>query len=113
MLSDYVVEAGVRQFLLKNLTRTPDGFAWKINLPVLANNISNVGLGLNHNYKFDMPSLFVRGGKSDYVLATDINQIHSTFKNSMIKTIENAGHWLHAEQPKEFFDITTHFFNKN
>ncbi len=110
-LAEYVPEMGVRQFLLKNLARTSEGFKWKINLPAIAAQIEEIGLGLNDNYRYDGSSLFIRGGKSDYILDSDANQIHTIFKDTGVKTIPNAGHWLHAEQPDEFFRITMDFLN--
>jgi len=111
LLSNYIPEIGVRQFLLKNLTRNSNGFAWRINLEGIAKNIEEVGKGINQNAHFSERSLFVRGGNSDYVLDGDFNQIHSIFKNATIATIANAGHWLHAEQPEQFMALSLEFLN--
>jgi len=112
ILSEYVAEPGIRQFLLKNLTRNSNGFEWKINLESIANSIEEVGFGLSENYQFDKPTLFIRGGKSDYVLDDDVNGIRSVFINLTLKTIENAGHWLHAEQPERFLELTSAFLKE-
>ncbi len=108
-LSQFVSEIGVRQFLLKNLARAPEGFRWKINLESIAKNIEQIGLGLNDNFKYDQPTLFVRGSNSDYIQDSDANQIHSIFTNTAIRTIDGAGHWLHAEKPEEFLALTLNF----
>lgn len=108
-LAQFVPEMGVRQFLLKNLMRTVDGFAWKINLPVIASQIEQIGKGLNQNTSYHQPALFIRGGRSDYIKDTDLNLIHSIFTDSEVKTIEQAGHWLHAEKPQEFYDEVINF----
>ena len=108
-LGELIPETGIRQFLLKNLARTPEGFGWKMNLPVIASEIEQVGKGLNQNSSYKQPALFIRGGRSDYIRDTDLNLIHSIFGNSEVKTLEGAGHWLHAEKPRAFFDITTQF----
>jgi len=107
-MAEYIPEMGVRQFLLKNLARTDGGFGWKINLPVIASNIEQIGKGLNQNTSYAQPALFIRGSKSDYIKDTDLNLIHSIFTNSKVETLD-AGHWLHAEKPQEFFQITTQF----
>ena len=108
-LAVHVPEMGVRQFLLKNLMRTGDGFGWKINLDAIASQIEQIGKGLNQNTSYTQPTLFVRGSKSDYIKDSDINLIHSIFTSCQLATIEGAGHWLHAERPAEFFDLTIDF----
>ena len=80
-----------------------------MNLPVIASEIEQVGKRLNQNSSYQQPALFIRGGRSDYIRDTDLNLIHSIFGNSEVKTLEGAGHWLHAEKPRAFFDITTQF----
>ena len=109
IVSKLIDDFEIRQFLLKNLSREKDGFSWKMNLDVIANNIEEVGKGLNQNAKFAKPALFVRGSKSDYISNDDINLIHSIFSNSRVETVEGAGHWLHAEKPNEFFEVVNQF----
>ena len=108
-LGQHVQEMGIRQFLLKNLTRSGSDFAWKINLPVIAQNIEQIGKGLNQNTSYTNTTLFIRGEKSNYIQDADLNLIHSIFKNSRLETIAEAGHWLHAEKPQEFYDITMNY----
>jgi len=109
-LAKFVPEPGVRQFLLKNLSRTADGgFAWKINLPVIKKEIGNVGEPLQEGVSFDKPTLFVRGAKSDYIRDEDELLINKIFSNYRLATIPDAGHWLHAERPVEFLECITDF----
>lgn len=108
-LVEVIPEFGIRQFLLKNLARNADSFEWKMNLDVIAKEIDRVGMGLSQNAGYGGKSLFVRGGKSDYVKDSDMNLIHSIFKNCKLETIEGAGHWLHAEKPDQFLSITLTF----
>ena len=62
ILAQYVSEPDVRQFLLKNLQRkATGGFSWKINLPVLTQKLSNIGLDLQVKGTFTKPTLFIRG----------------------------------------------------
>ncbi|MDR3520135.1 MAG: alpha/beta fold hydrolase [Acidocella sp.] len=49
---------------------------------------------------FPNPALFLRGGNSDYVRAASQEKIMALFPHATIKTIENAAHWLHADQPQ-------------
>lgn len=112
LLSEKIPEFGIRQFLLKNLDRTKNGFVWKMNLDVIASKIEEVGRGLNQNAKFDRPTVFVRGGASDYIKDNDFNLIHSIFTQSRIETIAGAGHWLHAEKPDAFYEIVSEFLKE-
>jgi esterase len=103
-LTEYVPEADVRQFLLKNLQRQAEGgFTWKINLPVIDKNLSNIGLDLQFDGKFEKPTLFVKGGKSKYVKDEDITRIKEVFPKAELKTLD-TGHWVQAEKPQEFVD---------
>lgn len=98
-LAKYVPELGTRQFLLKSLTRGSEGFAWKINLPVITKNIENVGEALAEGSQFDGPTLFLAGGNSHYIQQKDLRDLEKHFPNHELEFVANAGHWLHAEQP--------------
>jgi len=111
ILSKSINDFGIRQFLLKNLSREGSGFKWKMNLDVIAKNIEEVGKALNQNSIIHNNTLFLRGGNSDYVLNDDFNLIHSVFPNSKVDTIEGAGHWLHAEKPGDFYQIVIQFLS--
>lgn len=104
VLSDYVPEFGIRQFLLKNLYWVDKGqLGLRVNLPVLREQVSEVGEALPNHATFSKPTLFLKGDKSEYVGESDEAIIHRHFSDVKIETITNAGHWLHAENPKEFF----------
>ena len=101
-LAEYVPEPDVRQFLLKNLQRKAEGgFTWKINLPVISEKLSNVGVDLVFQGKFEKPTLFIRGRRSRYVLDADWTRIQEVFPNAELETME-TGHWVQAEKPAEF-----------
>lgn len=109
ILKPLIPEFGTRQFLLKNLSRTPKGFKWKMNLDVIARNIEEVGKPTFASYSGD--TLFINGGDSNYILKEDQGEIVTYFSNATFKTIEEAGHWLHAEKPKEFFQEVSTFLS--
>ena len=105
MLQRYIPEMGVRQFLLKNLTRNDTGnFEWKINLPVIAANIERVGSEVPHG-QFIGPSLFIEGGNSDYIPRADEEHIMQLFPNAVIAAIPDAGHSVQAPNPGQYLDI--------
>lgn len=102
VLSQHVPEPDVRQFLLKNLKRkTAGGFSWKINLPVISDKLSNIGLDLQFPGKFEKPTLFIRGSRSKYVDDADWHRIKEIFPNAELKSMD-TGHWVQAEKPQEF-----------
>ncbi|WP_299113621.1 alpha/beta fold hydrolase [uncultured Winogradskyella sp.] len=109
-LANYVTEIGTRMFLLKNLYWVEKGkLGLRINLPVLKENVSEVGEALPIHATFSKPTIFLRGDKSEYIGELDEVLIHRHFTDAKIETISNAGHWLHAENPKAFYDAVVQF----
>jgi len=111
-LSAYVDDVGTRMFLLKNLYWVEKGqLGLRINLPVLKENVSEVGEALPTHAVFENETLFLRGDKSEYIGPSDEVIINRHFPNSRLVTISNAGHWLHAENPSEFYNAVIEFIN--
>lgn len=110
-MSKVISHPGIRQFLLKNLTRNGEHFAWKHNLPVIEKNIEEVGKGLSQDCLFEKETLFIAGGQSGYIQSVDHADIKSHFPNSEIVTIDGAGHWVHAEKPKELIKVIERFLD--
>ena len=100
LLAPYIPELGIRQFLLKSLGRDANGFAWKINLPVITQHIEEVGKALDEETVFEGPTLFLGGANSSYIQEKDLSDMKHHFPNCTWISIPNAGHWLHAEQPQ-------------
>jgi len=112
MLRSHVPSKGIRQFLLKNLHRnSSNSFEWKINLPVIQDQIVNVGEGLPSSYTIQAPTLFIKGGNSDYINGNDQQDINRRFNNVKIQTIPGAGHWVHAEAPHELLKGVREFLD--
>ena len=112
-MKPHVAERGVRQFLMKNLKRTDqDSFEWKLNLPVIRDNIENVGVAVNDRTSVEKPVLFIRGNQSDYIQDEDEPLIEKVFPQAQVKTIEGAGHWVHAEQPDALYEVVTDFLKE-
>ena len=110
-LAELIPEVGVRQFLLKNVFRkTKDELAFRFNLQSLTENNKEVGVALPSFTIFEGETLFLQGGNSGYISMDDEPLIKAHFPNSEIKTIANAGHWLHAENPKDFYKELISFF---
>ena len=58
------------------------------------------------------PTLFVRGGNSGYIADEDLEEIETHFPKAELVTVAEAGHWLHAEKPKEFYAVVNKFLAK-
>ncbi len=109
ILKQQIADFSVQQFLLKNLYWSDkEQLAWRFNLHVLFDKIDDI-LEAVPNSTCNTNTLFIRGGKSNYILESDSDSIKAMFPHSRIETIPNAGHWVHAEAPKEFFEITMEF----
>lgn len=114
-LKDKIKENRIRQFAMKNLYRRERSgqFAWRLNLEAINLNMDEVFEGIQSDGIFKKPALFIRGGDSDYVKYEDYDQIYRNFPKADIKTIEGAGHWLHAEKPDEFLGYFEDFIRTN
>jgi pimeloyl-ACP methyl ester carboxylesterase len=110
ILTQYITDFGTRQFLMKSLYwQEPGQLAFRFNLAVFNKKIEEIGKALPENLVFNKPALFIRGGNSNYILDDDFENIYKHFPNSIIETIPSVGHWLHAENPKMFYEITNSF----
>lgn len=110
ILSQYFSESAMRQFILKNLYwRLSTELTFKFNLEVLSDQIENVGQALYTNALFDRPTLFIAGQSSNYIKETDVELIESHFPDFEIVEIPKSGHWVHAENPDQFFDKVSRF----
>ena len=111
-LSQHIKSKPIRQFLLKNLYwKDKDTLGLRLNLEVLTEQVSEVGEALPIHAKYNGPSLFLRGDKSEYIGIQDFDIIKRQFPSAQIETISNAGHWLHAENPEEFYQTVMKFLD--
>jgi pimeloyl-ACP methyl ester carboxylesterase len=111
-LSTKIPQFGVRQFLLKNLSRNKAGeYFWKMNLPVIYEHYNEILAKVEGNEPFEGDTLFIRGEKSSYINEEDFPAFKNIFPNAQLKTIENAGHWVHADAPDQLLKVTNNFLN--
>uniref|UniRef100_A0A6V7JTC0 sn-1-specific diacylglycerol lipase ABHD11 n=1 Tax=Bracon brevicornis TaxID=1563983 RepID=A0A6V7JTC0_9HYME len=117
-LAKTIKSSTLRQFLITNVIESsPKNFQWRVNLPIIMNNFNgNIARFYNliptlDGKTFDKPTLFIAGGKSDYIRPKDHNDIRKLFTNAEFVYIPDAAHWLHAEKPAEFLKISTDFIN--
>ncbi len=119
-LTPYVDDVGIRQFLLRNLTRGSKGkFSFKCNLDYIANCYSQIMKAnkapedsAHNSIPFLGETLFIKGGDSNYILPEHRSAIAKILPNSKAKIIQGAGHWLHAEKTTLFNKIIITFLSK-
>jgi pimeloyl-ACP methyl ester carboxylesterase len=109
-LAERISDASLRQFLLKNLARDENGWlGWKIHLEAIERNYDKLLRGLAPKRSFDKPSLFIRGGRSNFIEDDDARLIRQIFPQAEITTLPEAGHWVHVDLPEEFFQTVVNF----
>lgn len=113
VLEKYISNAGIRMFLMKNVTRNgKEGYKYRFNLEALIENYQEIIVGLPSFTQFDKETLFLSGEKSGYIGIDDVPLIEAHFPKSKIVTVKNAGHWLHADNPTQFFDEVVSFLDE-
>ncbi|NUM31356.1 MAG: alpha/beta fold hydrolase [Bacteroidetes bacterium] len=110
-LSKKITNRSELLFILKNLIRTEtNNFALKINLDSIEKNYENLIAAIDFIEKIKIPVLFLKGEFSNYINSDDEIMINNYFLNAQIKTIKNAEHWIHADNPNDFLSETNSFF---
>lgn len=109
-LAKNIPDFGVRQFLLKNLTRQKNGqYAFKMNLPVIYDNYQNILNNIDANDVYPKTALFIRGEQSDYIMDAYFPAIKAYFPEATVQTVTGAGHWVHVEAPKALLEMVEGF----
>jgi len=114
VLSQIIDEEDVVQFLLKNVYwKTKTQLAFRFNLKSLTENNNEVCEPLPSFTSFNKPTLFLKGENSGYINNNDITLIQNHFPKAKIITVKNSGHWMHVDNPDDFYDNVTHFLSDN
>lgn len=98
-------------FLMKNLRREKSGgYAWRFNIEVLAKTLpgitKRIDLSLN-----TIPTLLIYGALSGYVRSEDLAELEELYLQMEHVCLENSGHWLHSQEPEQFFKTTSEFLH--
>lgn len=113
-LARVVESPKLRQFLLKSVYwRTREKLDWRLNLKAISENLLSIFESVAVAGSFTNPALFVRGGLSDYVRDTDIPDLKAKFPGATVETIVNASHWVHADDPGEFYTLVSRFLDQD
>jgi pimeloyl-ACP methyl ester carboxylesterase len=102
-LAERVSDAGVRAFLLQSLELRDGPVRWKLNLDVLDTAMEAITgwQDPEGQPRYNSPTLFLYGKNSNYVLDEYRAHTRELFPQAQFIGIEDAGHWLHAEKPRE------------
>ena len=111
-LAEDVPSWRIRQFLLKNLDYDGETYSWKMNLDALRAQYDDLTAALPASTTFEGPTLFIRGGDSEYISDEDMTGIRDRFPTAELVTIDGAGHWVHADVPEAFAEVVTDFLSK-
>jgi pimeloyl-ACP methyl ester carboxylesterase len=106
-----IPDTTLRNFLLQNLERKHQQWRWKVNWSAIDRQLNHLTgfSNLPIEWKVRTPTQFIRGENSDYIGAAEESVIADHFEEATIRTITNAGHWLHAEQPEKFSQLVLSF----
>lgn len=118
VLAEKIPSDRIRQFLMKNFRRNKEGsFFWQLNLNALWDHLDTIMDGVNYEELLPyapisgFPVLFIRGNKSLYILEEDEEKIRWIYPYADLHGIDNAGHWVHAEQTGKFMKAVKEFLS--
>jgi esterase len=103
------LEPGLSDFFMQSLDMKEK--RWKLNFDALEGNMGSILSFPEVIGRFDGPVLFLTGALSNYVLPEHRDRIKTLFPKARFAKIPGAGHWLHAEKPREFEAAVRTFLN--
>ena len=106
-----VEEPSLRAFFLQSLDISVEPAVWRLNLDVLEAAMPQIVGWPQVDGVFDGPTLFLSGAESNYVRPENRETIRQLFPKARFAKIPGAGHWLHAERPREFEQAVEVFLN--
>ena len=105
-------DPALRAFFLQSLDlKAEGGPRWRLNLPVLAEQMAGIVGWPGTPGQFPRPALFLSGADSRYVLPEHRPAITARFPHARFARIPGAGHWLHAEKPRAFTETVAVFLS--
>ena len=110
-LAKSIDDPALRAFFLQSLDLRASPPAWRLNLDVLAKEMPKIIGWPGTPGQFNSPALFINGAQSRYVLPEHRALIQAQFPHAFFARIPGAGHWLHAEKPREFEEAVRVFLN--
>lgn len=114
-LEGRVPDWAMRKFLVTNLEREAETnrWRWTVNLPVLTAELPALeGSPLYPGEQYTGSVLFLRGGRSSYVIDDDLGPIRQHFPKAVLQTIAESGHNPHMETRPAFSRLVADFLNR-
>ena len=113
VLSKYIEQNFLRLFLLQNLELIDGKYKWSINLKAIKKSLNDLRKfpTINKINKFDKEVLCIYGEKSNYVKEEYFKIFKKFFSNIFFHEIKDADHFLHIENPLEFYEASNKFLN--
>lgn len=109
LLAEYEPNMAVRQFLLKNLSKTEQGLVLDLAVEQIASAYPTILKKPQLTLNNPLDTLFIKGEHSDYIIAEYQQAIMEAFPNASYKMLAGTGHWLHAEKPVPFTGLVKRF----
>ncbi len=108
-MAPFLDDDRVVQFLLLSLVRDEEGvYRWRFNLEELLASYAAYRANISEGV-YEGPVLFLKGEQSDYIQPEHREAIESRFPHAKVRVLREAGHWLHAEQPRLFNNVVKRF----
>ncbi|KAF4015820.1 hypothetical protein G4228_007020, partial [Cervus hanglu yarkandensis] len=101
-LRSVIQSTSIRQFLLTNLVEVDGRFMWRLNLDALDKHWDKILDFPARQETYSGPTLFLRGGNSQFLLPSHYPEIRRLFPRAQMQTVPNASHWVHSDRPQDF-----------
>lgn len=103
------IEPALQSFFTQSLDVA--GRRWRLNLDTLEAEMPAIIGFPELQGRYDGSALFLTGARSDYVRSEHRAEIKRLFPRARFARIPDAGHWLHADKPREFEAAVRAFLN--
>ena len=110
-LTGAIPDLGLRAFFLQSLDLKSHPPHWRLNLDVLEAEMAKIVGWPGTQGVFDHPTLFLAGSESRYIVPEYRDQIRALFPKARFAKLIGAGHWLHADKPREFEETVRTFLD--
>ena len=104
-------DAALRAFFLQSLDLKATPPQWRLNLAVLEAEMPKITGWPGTLGRFDAPTLFLAGSESQYIRPEHRDTIRALFPKARFASLNGAGHWLHADKPREFEETVRTFLD--
>jgi len=101
-LAAHFEDNSFRQFILKGVAKHDGHYRWTFNLESIVAGYPSLQEAVLGWQPHEGPTLFLRGGRSNYIRDEHMLQIRTLFPYAEVETLPEAGHWIHADEPELF-----------